>query len=265
MDMETRSIKVNGSQEVALKIEHFHNDEDIEFRVSSKRGMLSVLEGIADRGSRVALFYGDEQDFILTTVLGANEHGMWLEVGPFPPENKQLLLSDKITFVSVHQLLRIQFVVNEAENDLFENKEAFYLELPDYLLRIQRREFFRSSIPSTTLVRCNIPIPPENPGEPVTMRAVPLVDISGGGIGLLCGENETVLLPNKVFPGCQIVIPDVGTLSVTIEVRNGINFISANNVARKRVGCRFVNLDRQMDNLLQRYIARLQSESMVRP
>ncbi len=252
-------------KQVALRIERFYDDEDLEFRVKSKREMLFILQSIADQGTRVALFYGRGQSYIPTTLMGANEHGMWLDVGPFPPENKQLLLSDKITFVSMHQHVKIQFVAHDIENDLFENNEAFFMELPDYLLRIQRREFYRSTIPASALVRCIIPIQPENPDDPVVMRAVPLVDISGGGIGLMCGEYETTLLPEKIFPNCQISIPDVGILTVTIEVRNGINFTTPNEVVRKRVGCRFIHLDNQMNILLQQYITRLQSESLVRP
>ena len=251
-------------KEVALKIEHFYNDDDIEFHISSKREKLSILQSIADQGTRVALFYGSGQSFVLTTLLGANEHGMWLDVGPFPPENKQLLISDKITFVSVHQHVKIQFVAHDIENDLFENNEAFYMELPDFLLRIQRRDFYRSAIPASALVKCIIPIQPENPDDPVIMRAVSLVDISGGGIGLLCGEHEATLLPKKTFSDCQISLPDIGILTVTIEVRNGINFTTPNDVVHKRVGCRFIHLDNQMNILLQRYITRLQSESMVR-
>lgn len=250
-------------QKITLKIEHFYNDEDIEFRVSSKRAMLSILQSIADQGTHVALFYGGEQNFILTTLLGVNEHGMWLDVGPFPPENKRLLLSDKITFVSIHQHVKIQFKATDIENDLFENDEAFYMELPQYLLRIQRREYFRIPIPSASPVKCTIPIQPENPDDPVIMREVPVEDISGGGIGLLCEKDEAVLLPGKIFPDCRISIPEVGVLAVTLEVRNGINFTLGNNV-HKRVGCSFSQLDNQMNILLQRYITRLQSESMVR-
>ncbi len=252
-------------KQIALRIERFYEDEDIEFRIKSKREMLSILQSIADQGSRVALFYGRGQSFILTTLLGVNEHGMWLDVGPFPPENKLLLLSDQITFVSVHQHVKIQFAAHDIENDLFENNEAFYMELPDYLLRIQRRDFFRILIPAAAPVKCIIPIPAENPDDPVIMRETPLVDISGGGIGLLCGEHEATLLPKRIFPDCRISIPDVGILTVTIEVRNGINFTTPNEVVHKRVGCRFIHLNNQMNILLQRYITRLQSESLVKP
>lgn len=251
-------------KEIALQIEHFHPNEDLEFRVSFRRGMLSILQGIADRGARVALFYGRGQNSVLTSLLGVDEYGMWLDVGPFPPENKLLLLSDKITFVSVHQHVKIQFAGNGLEEGLFENDKAFYMEFPEHLLRIQRREFFRATLPSSPPVRCMIPVQPENPDDAVIRRAVPVVDISGGGIGLLCGAHEGTFLPGKIFSDCRISIPDVGTLPATIEVRNDIDFTTANNVSHKRVGCSFVHPDNQMNILLQRYVTRLQSESMAR-
>jgi hypothetical protein len=95
------------------------------------------------------------------------------------------------------------------------------------------------------------------------MRSVPLIDISGSGIGLLCGEHESTLVPNKVFPDCQISIPDVGILKVTIEVRTCINFHLHNNVVNKRIGCHFIGLENSSNILLQRYITRLQSECLV--
>jgi c-di-GMP-binding flagellar brake protein YcgR len=250
-------------KEVSLTIERFYNDEDIEFRIKSKKAMQSILQSIADQGTHVGLFYGNGNNFILTMLLGANEHGMWLDVGPFPPENKQLLLSDKITFVSTHQHVKVQFVAHDIQNDLFENNEAFYMELPDYLLRIQRREFFRIAVPSTSSAKCIIPIQPENPDDPVIMREVPIEDISGGGIGLLCEEHEAELLPEKVFPDCRISIPEVGVLTVTIEVKNGINFSTGAKV-QKRVGCLFIDMNNQANILLQRYITRMQSENLVK-
>ncbi len=250
-------------KEVALKIEHFYNDEDLDLHIKSKLEMRSILQSIADQGSHVALYYGGGKDFILTTLLGVHEHGMWLDVGPFPPENKQILRSDRITFVSAHHHVKIQFVAHAIENGLFEDQQAFYLELPDYLLRIQRREFFRTAIPSSSLVKCVIPVQPENPDDPLTMFEAPILDISGGGIALRCAEHETTLQPEKIFPDCQISIPEVGTLKVTIEVRYSTNYTAPNMVVYKHVGCRFIGLDIQMNILLQRYLTRLQSESLI--
>lgn len=250
-------------KDVALKIEHFYKDEDIELRIKSKVEMLSILRGIAEHGTHVALYYGGDKNFILTTLLGVNAQGMWLEVGQFPQENTQVLLSDEFTVVSVYLHVKIQFVAHHIKKDSFENHEAFYMELPDYLLRLQRRDYFRTSIPASSPVKCIIAIQPEKTGDDPIIRVLPLVDISGGGIGLLCEENENTLLPDKIFRDCQIAIPDIGTLTVSIEVRNVIIFTGLNNVIHKHVGCRFINLDNRMAILLQSYISLLQRERLL--
>ena len=251
------------SQNVVLRIENFYNDEDIDLRIESKKEIQAVLQRIANLGTHVAVYYGNQQNFILTVLLGVNDSGFWLDIGSSPIENKQLLLNDKVTLVSVHQNVKIQFVSHDITSGIHKDGEAFYLKLPDYMVRIQRREFFRAHIPVSIPLSCTIPMPAENTGDPVVIREIPLLDISGNGVGLLCSEYESELLPGKIFPDCQIEIPDFGTLKVTIEVQNGINFTSRNNIVQKRVGCYFAEMDNQMTILLQRYINYLQRESLT--
>lgn len=251
-----------------MQIERFPRGEDVEFRVRSKKEMQFILQDAAEKNTRAVLYYDEFNNFILTTLLGADEAGMWLDVGPYAPENKRILQSNKITLVTLHQGVKVQLEVDGIQLASLgdDGGEVFYLELPDQLLRIQRREFFRLAIPFSTPVKCIIPIKPENPDNPdelPVVREVPLADISGGGIGLSCGEHENELLPGKVYQDCRILLPDIGTLIATIEVRNGINFTTHNNVTYKRVGCQFVRLDNQMNILLQRYITRLQSETLA--
>lgn len=254
-------------KEVVLQIEHFHDDEDREFRIPSKKEMLSVLQRLAQQGTRVALYYDEHGNFILTTLLGANENGMWVDVGPFPPENERLLLSEKITFVSMHQNVKVQFVAHHIENVPFENTKAFYLELPDYLLRIQRRDYFRLSIPVGAPIKCIIPIKPDNPNRPdapTVMREVPVLDISVGGIALLCGEIEAQLVKGKTFEDCQIPLSGIGTAKVTIEVKSNIKFTARNSAVQMRAGCQFINLSSEAESLLHRYTTRLQAEALAK-
>lgn len=250
-------------REIALKIEHFYHDEDIGFHITSRMEMLSILQGIARQRTHVALYYGRGQSFILSALLDADEYGMWLDVGPSFLKNRQLLSSSEITFVGVYQHVKIQFVSHHIESGLFKNKEAFYMELPDHLLRIQRREFFRIHIPSSAQAKCLIPVPLERPDDPLEMREAPIIDISGGGIGLRCNQHEDLLLPNRIFEDCQILLPDTDILMASIEVRYSIDYTTPGNMIHKRVGCRFLHLDSRANTLLQRLIAQLQSESMV--
>lgn len=254
-------------KEVSLQIEHFSRNQDVEFRIQSKKEMLFILQDIAEKGTRVALYYDQPHNFILTTLIGANADGMWLDIGPFPPENKRILLSDKITFVSLHQHVKVQFEAHDIVSALLEGDETFYLGLPDYLLRIQRRDYFRLSVPASTPVKCIIPIKPYNPakpGEPEILREVTVLDISGGGVGLLCGEHETELQPKSTFQNCQISLPGAGTIKFNIEVRNNVKFTAHNGSVKTRAGCQFVRMDNQMSSLLQSYITRLQSDSLVK-
>jgi c-di-GMP-binding flagellar brake protein YcgR len=250
-------------KEVSLQVERFPRGEDAEFRIRSKKEMQFILQDIAEKDTRVILYYDGPHNFILTTLLGANEDGIWLDVGPHAPENNRILNSEEIFFVSMHQGVKVQFAADGIQMASLEGSGVFFLELPDFLLRIQRREFFRLSIPTRTPVMCIIPILPENPDEPPFLREVPLVDISGGGVGLLCGKDESVLLPGKTYQGCRISLPDTGILTANIEVRNGIIFTLHNDIVHKRVGCQFIRLDNQMTILLQRYITQLQTEALV--
>ena len=254
-------------KDITLKVERFLHGEDADFRVSSKKEIQFILQDIAEKGTRVVVYYDSAHNFIMTTLLAANEKGVWLDVGPFPPENKLVLLSDKLTFVSLHQHIKVQFEARNIERALFDDAEAFFIDLPESLLRIQRREFFRLSIPTRTPIECAIPVKPYNPDEPdepAVIRRIPVLDISGAGVSLQCGEDEADLLPGKAFQNCEIPLPGIGTLSATIKVKNNIKITTHNNLVNLRVGCEFYRLNNQMYSLLQRYITQLQSEMLVK-
>lgn len=254
-------------KEASLTIERFYHGDDSEFRIPSRREMLSILQDMADKGTHAALYYDAAHNFIMTTVLAATEDGIWLDVGPFPPDNKRVLLSDKLTLVSLHQHVKIQFEVREIQSALYDEAEAFYIELPDYLIRIQRREYFRLSIPPDAPVKCIIPCMPPNPdksAEPVDTREFPVFDISGGGIALLCEEDETSLQPGKQFQDCRISLPDFGMLKADLVVKNNVSFTAFNNTVKTRVGCELHQLSTRMQDQLHRYINQLQSELLAK-
>src|SRR5690242_3693798 len=137
------------SNEVPLKIELFSDGEDSQFRLHSKREILSILNAIAKEEARAALYYDDGNDFVLTTVLKATEQGIWLDVGPIAVTNKRILGSDKIIFISSHRQVKVQFVASRIEHAVSGSKAAFQLGIPETLLRIQRREYFRLTTPAS--------------------------------------------------------------------------------------------------------------------
>lgn len=256
------------NRKALLKIELFSGGEDSQFRIGSKREVQSILNGIAQDGMQAALYYDDGNDFILTTILKVNEQGVWLDVSSMAASNQRILRSNKIVFISSHNLVKVQFVASRIENALLENRAAFYLPLPDSLLRIQRREYFRLTTPASSPLRCIIPVAPpadlDEPATPMLKREVTIMDISGGGVALVCEAHDTELQPGEVYADCKIRLPGIGTISATIKVKNSFEVTLRNGRVSKRAGCEFTRLSGEAATLLQRYVAHLQSETLTK-
>lgn len=242
-------------KDIPLKIEMLSTLDDDKHRISSAREIEFVLQHVAQKGTRVALYYGGANDFILTTLLGVADKGLWLEQSPNSPENRCILESHKLVFVSSHLQVKIQFSVTQVSSAEYQGYPAFYLSLPVSIYRLQRREHYRVTIPVSEPLRCVIAT-----GKTVfkCLREFIIVDISGGGVGLACTEADTELIPGKSYPDCRIELPEGGTIMGAIEVKNLILLTSPSGREQKRAGCELKNLDAQSVNLLQRYVTSMQ-------
>ena len=242
-------------KDIPLKIESFSSLDDDKHRLISSKEIELVLRYIADEGARVALYYGDMHDFILTTLLAVNNKGLWLEQSPNDSENRRIAGSDKLVFVSSHLQVKVQFTARQVSTVVRQGYPAFYLPLPDGIYRLQRRENFRLMTPVSEPLRCVIAAGKQIQKLPCEFT---IMDISGGGIALTCAEADTELVPGESYPDCRIDLPGVGTISGTIEVKTLALLTSASGHVHKRAGCEFKNLDRQSTLLLQRYVTNMQ-------
>ena len=255
---------MDNPQEAELQKTLFQGDEERNFRISSTLEIASILRAIAMQGTHACIHYGGGSHAAITTAIGLDEHGLWLDASWFPQEDLPLLLAGGLTFVSMQQQVKIQFDADSLAPGTFMGRRAFHLAWPAQLLRIQRREFFRSPVPASNSASCLIPLQAGLNSGRAPARTAHLADIGGGGIRLLCEEHDTELRPERTFPGCQLSLPDAEPLTVTLEVRNNGYFTAPDQSTYKRVGCRFVNLGNQANILLQRHITRLQGETMNR-
>ncbi|OGT00554.1 MAG: hypothetical protein A3F73_07060 [Gallionellales bacterium RIFCSPLOWO2_12_FULL_59_22] len=213
-----------------------------------------MLHDIAESGSPAALYYDGAKDFIMTSLLDVGEKGFWVEQGTDAPINRRIADSKRITLVSLHKHVKIQFPVAAIRAVTHQGYPAFYLPLPASLCRIQRREYFRLAIPSSERLRCIIPI-----GKgPVVQVETPVMDISGGGVRLSYAENDIEFVLGQTYAGCQIDLPEVGKISVTLMVKNLVSVSPKPGQEIKRVGCEFRNLDSASSVMLQRYVTNMQ-------
>lgn len=247
------------TKEIPLKIELFSSDQENEFLITNPKEIISILSTIAQRNSRVALYYNEGNSMVLTMILAADENGVWIDAASNPLDNRHIERSNRIVFVSTHNQAKVQFVASSAMLGTYENAPAFLLALPRKLLRLQRRDYFRLVTPETHALKCVIrPVP----DEAHIQHEITVMDISIGGVALVCEASGIELQPGMKYENCEIELPDVGTVEATIEVRNAFEITDRNGNIKRRAGCVFVKPNGQTTMLLQRYVALMQQASI---
>lgn len=242
-------------KDIPLTIEELSPEDHDKHRIVSPKEIGFVLRHLADKRSRIALYYDADSDFILTTLLGADSSGLWLEPSPSSTDNKRITESHQLTLVSSHLQAKVQFNAQQARKVEYQGQAAIYLPIPNHIYRLQRREYFRLMTPIAKPLRCVI-----TSGKPPTRRLheIVIMDISGGGIGLTCNNADIELIPGQTYDDCRIALPELGTITGTIEVKNMATLTSPTGRTIKRAGCEFKKLDGPSAILLQRYVTSMQ-------
>ena len=221
-------------KDIPLKIEILTSGKDDQYRLTAAREIEFILHNLVRSNSPIALYYSENDDSIMTTLLNVDSTGLWLHQTQNPLINDRLMESDKLIFVSSHAQVKVQFVSDGAAPTSYQGQAAFFLELPDSLYRLQRREYFRLITPVANPLRCVIPSATtvkHNPHE------VTIMDISGGGVGLTCAELDSVLIPGHIYENCKIDLLDTGEFIGTIEVKNLVVLSTPDGQTVRRSGC----------------------------
>jgi len=242
------------TKEIPLKIELFSKDDENEYLIGNPKEVVSILQSIAQRKSRVALYYNEGISMVLTLILAADENGVWIDAASNPQDNRLIERSKRIIVVSSHNQAKVQFVASDVMLGTYEDVPAFSMALPVKLLRLQRRDYYRLVTAETGALNCIIhPV-----ADQAIQQEVTVMDISIGGVALVCEQTGVELRPGMVYEHCQIELPEVGTLEATIEVKNAFEITDRSGKVKRRAGCVFVNPDGKTTMLLQRYVAHVQ-------
>jgi flagellar brake protein len=245
----------NKSSEVTKPIELSQKEIDDNFRIYSEIDIIYILRGIMQQKSLITIYFNSKRSFILTSILAINtkKKEIIVDYGAENEHSEQILQAEKLTFVTSQNKVKIEFTCNKIRKIDFEDKAAFAVKLPASLVRMQRRNYFRISTPIIKPLICVVPIPSD---ETSANAEITLLDISCGGIGVIDHHPAISFDPGSVFKDCQISLPEIGIITVTIKVRNTYEVTLRNNLTCKRAGCEFIALPAKMEVMIQRYIVR---------
>ena len=97
-----------------MRYETLSRSEEDEHGIISVKEIVSILKHIAENATQVALYYADGNYFVLSTLLGVNDKGLWLEQSTNERDNKRILESDELILVSIHLDVKVQFTAKQA-------------------------------------------------------------------------------------------------------------------------------------------------------
>ncbi|MET0288219.1 MAG: flagellar regulator YcgR PilZN domain-containing protein [Pseudoxanthomonas sp.] len=169
--------------------------------------------------------------------------------------NQRVLQAEYLMCVSQLERVRIQFRLHDLELVEVDGRAAFQAPMPEWMVRLQRRELFRLAIPPSHRVQCTVPVS-DAPGLPEVSMDLRVLDISGGGLAMMLPDNHNAFHPKKRFTLCQLDLPDVGKIPVTLEVCYVSKLEQRPGHAIMRAGCRFVDLPFNLENQVLNYIFR---------
>ena len=240
--------------------EVLHLDQYSEYLLHSPREILAVLRQVVDQGDLVTVYFNSGKDFLLTTLLAVNDREILIDRGSSEEMNRRALEAGKIFCITRHDKVKLQFILPGVRETQHEGRSVFSAALPETLLRLQRREYFRLRTPITRPLTCDIPVVMSDGSVQIYPHNV--IDISIGGLSLQV--DAVPFMTDQDWPDCTLDLPQIGVVNTTLRIVNLYEATLRNGQRSQRAGCQFVDLPTSAQNLIQRYIVRMERERKAR-
>lgn len=232
-----------------------------QYMLRTRNEILMVLRGVCDHVAQITLYFNEGKDMLLTTLAAVADDHLVLDFSPSGELNRKALETEKHFCVTRLDKIRVQFILRGLTRIEQEGRPAFRAALPDEVLRLQRREFFRLSTPVAKPLKCTVPIPV---GDKLHLHDAHVFDISGGGMAISAPPRNIPFETGREFPNCSLDLPEIGLVTATLKVRSVFELTLRSGTRIQRAGCEFVQLSGPMMTLIQRYIIKVERERKAR-
>lgn len=227
-----------------------------QYLLREKREIAFVLRQLGARRAMISAYYGHAQAFILSTVIDVapDDKYFYLDLGTDEAAIGEALAQGHLLCAAQLDKVKIQFPLEHIERTQHEGFPALRARLPELLLRLQRREYYRLSAPSLDALNCQIPL---RDGRRINAQ---ILDISGGGLAIMAPPEGQELEVGARFENCRLELPEGPPITVSLEVRNMYRMVTRGGREVLRAGCQLIELRTAEANLIQRYILKAERE-----
>lgn len=252
---------MSNTREPALRFELLEADNFTQYLLSEGREIAFVLRQLAAKRSMITAYFGSSNKFLITSIVNVadDERSVLMDLPRDDALNLEALQSGQLMCITQLEKVKVQFELSGLQRENVDGLPALRAPLPNTLLRLQRREYYRLTAPVSHSLVCNIR--PRDGSAAVEAR---VLDISGGGLAVVVPPSGVSFAPEMEFVDCRIELPDFGPITTTLRVRNIFRITSRSGVDMLRAGCQFEKLSTPMSNAIQRYILRVERERKAR-
>lgn len=218
-----------------------------------------ILRTVREQRALLALHLADNNDMLFTSILqvDAERGDLVLDYPNNESAVRRALVADPVVCTTTHDDVKIQFKCEALRKIRYNGRDELCCNIPDAVLRVQRRSTFRIQTPQTEPLKCVITLPAGS--RPATAE-VTVLDISCGGIAVIDHHPMLAMDPGAVYDRCRLELPGFGEVEFRMRVRDVHNYTLRNGLVCRRAGCAFIDMPETMTSVVQRYILRLERE-----
>lgn len=238
--------------------------EEQDYIVRNQKEIQQIIQSLkTDAASLKIAFNQGNEDYFTQIIDIDKENGvMYFDMTIDAAFNKRLLAAPELIILK-DTGIRIRWKSVEHSVITLPDGNALRTEIPNALVRLQRRELFRLKTPVIDPIPCEMSVP--NSNNPTLKEAIKynLVDVSLGGVGLIIDETlHPALKVGAIIDPCIINFPDAGETQLKLEVRNIIS-LEENDTQKYRVGLGFVRPNRSTEGIIHKYTFNLERKMLA--
>lgn len=220
--------------------------------------IIQLLRMLVDKLPLLTAFIDGGESFVTLALALTDDGAVIVDACPDEIRNAKAGSAARLVCVTRLDNVKLQFALEAPARIVHAGKPALRATLPDSIIRLQRREFYRLPTSQAEPLVCVIThVPEDGRRQEVQVR---IVDISGGGLAVLVPPKELRFEPGTEYSQCLLRLPDGNPLPVQLKVRNLFEIEKANGVKVLRAGCEFIGLSNQATARIQRYMFKLERE-----
>ena len=218
-----------------------------------KMEILNVLNVLIHRREPGSVYFNNCQEFILTMLLAAKSDGLVFDMGGDDKANNRLEKSNRCVFLASPDGIRVQFSGLEPTRFFWGDEEAFWVPLPDRVVRMQRRNDYRNVLPLVNALKFKLT---DDNGSIIGDWALHDLCVSGFGANV---DGEPHVRIGDSIAHTIIWISDKKRLDCRSVVRH-ITQLDRHGRGRYRVGVDFMNLSQGKEVAIKPYINKIENE-----